>query len=350
MMRPTPGLRVLRWAAEYEVTAERAGFALLVLATAGLMAAFFLPWWSLTREDIVFVHPTVLNDGFSGWGWLSFAAGLVALALVARLVIAKGISLGVHLDSRMLAGFTVAAGLAEFLGNMLFIAAAPKTEVFIGASQVVSRGVGLDIAMVAGIVLIASGLLMFASNKRHSPAELAEGDARPGTVLLAMATLALFTAFFLRWSSLRESLTSRPFLLVSNGFSGWGWMSFAAWLVMLFVGVWRFAVARRAEATFAKGVVNQLTAWATMAAGVAELIGNALFMATKYQTSIVFGYPPSVGVGFVIAVIAGWVVIASGLLMVVSSIWRSAAASAPSAQSTLVARISAPEHRDGGEE
>ncbi len=340
-MRPTPGLRVLRWAAEYEVTAERAGFALLVLATAGLMAAFFLPWWSLTREDIVFVHPTVLNDGFSGWGWLSFAAGLVALALVARLVIAKGISLGVHLDSRMLAGFTVAAGLAEFLGNMLFIAAAPKTEVFIGASQVVSRGVGLDIAMVAGIVLIASGLLMFASNKRHSPAELAEADARPGTVLLAMATLALFTAFFLRWSSLRVSLTSRPFLLVSNGFSGWGWMSFAAWLVMLFVGVWRFAVARRAGATFAKGVVNQLTAWATMAAGVAELIGNALFMATKYQTSIVFGYPPSVGVGFVIAVIAGWVVIASGLLVIVSSAWRSPAASALSAQSTLVGRTSA---------
>ena len=288
------------------------------------------------------MHPTVLNDCFSGWGWLSFAAGLVALALVVRLVIAKGISLGVHLDSRMLASTTVAAGLAELLGNMLFIAAAPKTEIFIGAGQGATRGVGLDIAMVAGIVLTASGLLMFASNKRHSPAELAEADARAGTVLLAMATLALFIAFFLRWSSLWVSLTRRPFLLVSNGFSGWGWMSFAAWLVMLVVGVWRFAVAERAGAIFAKGVVNQLTAWATVAAGVAELIGNALFMATKYQTSVVFGFPPSVGVGFVIAVIAGWVVIASGLLMVVSSIWRSAAVSAPSAQSTLVGTTSGP--------
>ena len=77
------------------------------------------------------------------------------------------------------------------------------------------------------------------------------------------------------------------------------------------------------------------------AAGVAELIGNALFMATKYQDSVVFGYPPSVGVGFVIAVIAGWVVIASGLLVIVSSAWRSPAASALSAQSTLVGRTSA---------
>jgi hypothetical protein len=195
--------------------------------------------------------------------------------------------------------------------------------------------------MVAGIVLIASGLLMFASHKRRSPAEPAEGAARAGTVLLAMATLALFIAFFLRWSSLWVSLTRRPFLLVSKGFSGWGWMSFAAWLVMLVVGVWRFAVAQKAGATFAKGVVNQLTAWATVAAGVAELIGNALFMATKYQDSVVFGYPPSVGVGFVIAVIAGWVVIASGLLVIVSSAWRSPAASALSAQSTLVGRTSA---------
>jgi hypothetical protein len=157
-----------------------------------------------------------------------------------------------------------------------------------------------------------------------------------------MATLALFIAFFLRWSSLRVSLTSRPSLLVSNGFSGWGWMSFAAWLVMLVLVAWRLALPQGAGATFAKGVVNQLAAWAIVAAGVAELIGNALFMATKYQTSVVFGYPPSVGVGFVIAVIAGWVVIASGLLVVVSSAWRSPAPSAPSAHSTLVDRTSAP--------
>jgi hypothetical protein len=128
-MRPTPRLRVLRWASEYEVTAERAGVAFLTMATAGLIAAFFLPWWSLWistyggRERPYVVAST----GFSGWGWLSFAAGLVALALVVRLVIAKGTLPGAHLDSRMLAGITVAAGLAELLGNMLYIAAAPKS-------------------------------------------------------------------------------------------------------------------------------------------------------------------------------------------------------------------------------
>ena len=40
-------------------------------------------------------------------------------------------------------------------------------------------------------------------------------------------------------------------------------MSFAAWLVMLVVGVWRFAVSQGAGVTFAKDGVNQLTAWAT---------------------------------------------------------------------------------------
>jgi hypothetical protein len=133
------------------------------MATVALMAPFFLPWWSLTREGIVFVHPTEVNDGFSGWGWLSFAAGLVALALVVRLVIAKGTPLGTRLDSRKLAWTTVTAGVAELVGNMLFIATAPKTEVFIGAGQVATRGLGLDIAMVAGVVLVVSVLLMLAS-------------------------------------------------------------------------------------------------------------------------------------------------------------------------------------------
>jgi hypothetical protein len=159
------------------------------------MAAFFLPWQSLTRESTVFVHPTVVNDGFSGWGWLSFAAALVATALVVRLVTAKGTLLGAHLDSRMLACITVAAGLTELLGNVLFIATAPKTEIFISAGQVAGRRVGLDIAMVAGVVLIASGLLMFAPNKRHSPAELAEADARAGTVLLFPALVFLAGVF-----------------------------------------------------------------------------------------------------------------------------------------------------------
>jgi len=74
-----------------------------------------------------------------------------------------------------------------------------------------------------------------------------------------------------------------------------------------------------------------------VAAGVAELIGNALFMATKYQDSVVFGYPLA-SVSGSSSPLSQVGVIASGLLVIVSSAWRSPAASALSAQSTLVGR------------
>jgi hypothetical protein len=64
---------------------------------------------------------------------------------------------------------------------MLFIVAAPKTEIFIGAGQVASRGVGLDIGMVAGAALVASGLLMFASRDPRVPA-FGERGAAPTLV------------------------------------------------------------------------------------------------------------------------------------------------------------------------
>jgi len=65
---------------EYVASAERVGVALLVLATARLFAAFFLPWWSCTREGVVFVHPTVASDGFSGWNELCPALTMPTLA------------------------------------------------------------------------------------------------------------------------------------------------------------------------------------------------------------------------------------------------------------------------------
>jgi hypothetical protein len=118
------------------------------------------------------------SNGFSGWGWLSFAAGMVALALTTRLIVAWGR----WLDRRMLAWLTVAAGVAELLGNALFIGMAPKTEIFIGVGQVATRGVGLTIATVAGVVLIASGLLMLASRNQRTPAV---GEQGTGPTLVA---------------------------------------------------------------------------------------------------------------------------------------------------------------------
>ena len=164
---------ILRWASEYVVTAERAGNALLVMATIALIVAFCLPWWSVNfRADH---SPNVFGTtyGFSGWGWLSFVATLVALALTTRLIVARG----KLLDKRMLAWATLAAGVAELLGNALFNVMAPKTEVFIGAERLATRGVGLTIATMAGVVLIVSGLLMLISRSRQAPASIEQGAA-----------------------------------------------------------------------------------------------------------------------------------------------------------------------------
>lgn len=160
----------LRWASGYVVTAERAGNALLVMGTIGLIVAFCLPWWSLRVFPYASRNSYLLvSHGFSGWGWLSVAAGLVALALTVRLTVTKGAVPGTKARSRTLGWATMVAGAAEFAGNALFINTAPKTEIFIGAGQGATRGVGLTIATVAGAVIVVSGLFMVASHRRRSP-------------------------------------------------------------------------------------------------------------------------------------------------------------------------------------
>jgi hypothetical protein len=174
-MRTEPRRSTLRWASGYVVTSERAGNALLVMATIALIVAFCLPWWSVNYRADHSPNTFGTTYGFSGWGWLSFAAGMVALALTTRLMVARG----TWLDKRMLAWATVAAGVAELVGNTLFIITAPKTEILIGAerSRFVSRGVGITIAMVAGVLLVASGLLMLISRNRQAPASVERGAA-----------------------------------------------------------------------------------------------------------------------------------------------------------------------------
>jgi len=83
------------------------------------------------------------------------------------MLIAGGTSHGKHLANRTQGLVTVAAGAAELVGNVLFIVMAPKTEIFIGAGQIATRGAGVTIAMVAGVVLIISGVLMLVSRNRR---------------------------------------------------------------------------------------------------------------------------------------------------------------------------------------
>ncbi|MGA2530157.1 MAG: hypothetical protein ABSG36_13470 [Acidimicrobiales bacterium] len=154
---------LLRWASAYVVTAERAGIALFVMAAVLLVVAFCLPWWSVSYAGILVVNRTVTTWGFSGWAWLSFAAGLALLTLTVRFIAARGMPPTGQFDNRGAPWVIAAAGLAEILGNVLFVVAAPKTEVFISVGEFATRGVGLTIAMVAGGMLIVSGLVLAVS-------------------------------------------------------------------------------------------------------------------------------------------------------------------------------------------
>jgi len=176
MMRIEPRRSTLRLASGYVVTSERAGNALLVMATIALIVAFCLPWWSVNYRADHSPNTFGTTYGFSGWGWLSLASGLAALVLVVRLVVGRSTSTGRNLSSQTVGCVALTAGAADLVGNALFIAAAPKTLIAIGAGQGATRGVGLTVAIVAGVTLIASGLLMLISRNRRAPAS-AERDA-----------------------------------------------------------------------------------------------------------------------------------------------------------------------------
>ena len=172
---------------------------LLVSATVALLVALCLPWWSL-RMQVFQDRWLRVSPAFSGWGWLSFAAWLVALTMTLRLVVI-GWSYGNRPHNRGAACVIVIAGAAELLGNVMFIVSAPKTEVFVSAGQFASYGAGLIIAIVAGVMLVASGLLMLGSKARATVGAVSVTAARAVPVLLAAATVLLAIALFVPWSS-----------------------------------------------------------------------------------------------------------------------------------------------------
>jgi amino acid transporter len=120
------------------VTAAQAAAVLLVIGTIALFVALFLPWWSL-REVVFQSTRTVVSTGFHGWGWLSIAATLVTFVAVVNLLLIAPVTNGTPgrwRDNRSVARVIVMAGTAELVGNVLFIVAAPKTEI---SSQVLAR-------------------------------------------------------------------------------------------------------------------------------------------------------------------------------------------------------------------
>jgi len=102
---------------------------------AGLIAAFFLPWWScgfLHMADGAAVRPGI--NGFSA-GLVELCGRVGGSRPGGETRIAKGTSLGAHLDSRMLLDHS-GSGTRGTPGQHAVHAAAPKTEIFIGAAKV----------------------------------------------------------------------------------------------------------------------------------------------------------------------------------------------------------------------
>ena len=67
---------------------------------------------------------------------------------------------------------SVAAGVVELIAAGLFIIAIPKSfSRGLGGTRLSYISAGLPIAMVAGVMLIASGLLMLGSRVRPEPAD-----------------------------------------------------------------------------------------------------------------------------------------------------------------------------------
>ena len=86
-----------------DVTSSRLATVLLAVATVTLFIALFLPWWSLKVVMVLRTH-VVVSSGFSSWGWLSFAAGLVTLVVTVRLLVVPKMAMHVspvrHPDRR----------------------------------------------------------------------------------------------------------------------------------------------------------------------------------------------------------------------------------------------------------
>ncbi len=171
------------------VTARQAGSWLLVVASVLLVASLFVPWWS---EMWNFDHSVPFRESFDVWSglsgslsewypawqmsmaaWLTVAVSLVTVALTVMVVVRK--SAGKPFANAMVALACVAAGVIEIAAAVLFIVSSRKSFIGVGVLLRSSIASGLIIAMVAGVMLIASGLLMLGARVRPELAYSAQG-------------------------------------------------------------------------------------------------------------------------------------------------------------------------------
>jgi hypothetical protein len=154
--------------------ATQAGPILLLAALVALLISFAMPWWSLKVMEPNRSH-VVVTYALHGWGWLSFTAWLLALIVASRLFLPrKNVQAPTTRgpEGQALGWAILASGGVELLGNALFIHAAPKTRIDMGAGMLASHGAGLDVAIGCGIALLLSGLLLLIQYRRGTSSEV----------------------------------------------------------------------------------------------------------------------------------------------------------------------------------
>jgi hypothetical protein len=132
--------------------------------------------------------------------------------------------------------------------------------------------------------------------------------------LLAAATVVLSVALFLPWWPTEEWRGPFERSFGSTAFYGWGWLSVAACLVSIVVTT---IVVPGLQ--FGRRLDRRVAAWACLAGGGLELIGNVLLILAAPKTSVgLFAGQVSHGrsVGLTLAMVAGSVIIASTLPLI----------------------------------
>jgi len=139
---------------------------------------------------------------------------------------------------------------------------------------------------------------------------------KAGEGLLAASLVAVLVSFFLTWWTIYwfvPPIVSSPPSTI-DGFSGWGWLNVASWIVLV-ISLVRFSTAQIRRG-FVTHLEAKVLAVMTVVGGTIQLSGSLLLLAGAPTThDTVPGQYVNLGVGPDVAIACGVTIIASGILM-----------------------------------